>query len=46
MIKTRINKEKGITLTILVITITLILILTGTVVYNAQGSLRIRMLQI
>lgn len=44
MIKTRINKEKGITLTILVITITLILILTGTVVYNAQGSLRIRML--
>ena len=44
MIKTKINKEKGITLTILVITITLILILTGTVIYNAQGSLRIRIL--
>ena len=44
MINKNINKENGITLAILVITITLILILTGTVIYNAQGSLRIRIL--
>ena len=42
--KNRLKKEKGITLTVLVITIIVVLILTGTSIYNAQGSIRIQKL--
>lgn len=42
--KEKIKNSKGITLSTLVITVIIILILTGTTIYNAQGSIRIQKL--
>ena len=42
--KVKIKQEKGITMTALVITVITLLILTGTMIYNTQGSININKL--
>ena len=44
MMKNKIKKEKGVTLTILVITVITLMIITGTLIYNVEDSTRIKKL--